>query len=390
MKRYLFAFAAVTLTLASGCAMENESGMRACSMADMTMEAAKERAYAPGRSTAARPPQAKTGSGNFVTPAGHQMAFTAWLRINVSDVRAAVKQTRELALKLDGYVKRMDDTSAVLAIPVQKADLALAELAKAGVVNSLRIEGEDVTQQSINIQVRLDNLEKSRQRLLALMQKAGKVDEMVKVETALTRVTTELERLQAQQKNLQNRVQFVTVHVNFSATVTRQPDRNLTPVAWVNRLGDNLLTFNRQISGSSDQLIFSLTLPAGFVQSSDSSAVSGSNSIIELHSYANAVTARHWFGNDYAGLSFYEPIIEKALAARFKSSVAVSRCKIDGRDGAVYTVKPEIGGVSYTYRVAVAVVDSEVKTIVVRARTADFEKDLPETAWKKLLESVDF
>ena len=73
----------------------------------------------------------------------------------------------------------------------------LTELSKLGVLNSLTITGDDVTQQVTDLKIRLENLEKSRKRLLALLEKAGKVDEMVKVENAIARVTTDLERLQA-------------------------------------------------------------------------------------------------------------------------------------------------------------------------------------------------
>ena len=68
----------------------------------------------------------------------------------------------------------------------------------------------------------------------------------------------------------------------------------------------------------------------------------------------------------------------------------MNRCKIDDYDAAVYTVKPVIGGISYTLRIAVAVVKSQAKVITVRARSTDFDKALPEAAWKKLIESVDF
>ena len=56
----------------------------------------------------------------------------------------------------------------------------------------------------------------------------------------------------------------------------------------------------------------------------------------------------------------------------------------------VCTVKPVIGGISYTLRIAVAVVKSKVKVISARAKSADFEKALPETAWKQMLDSVSF
>ena len=386
---YLPLFSAVLLAV-SGCAERaaargrlEGAGAAYDSMPMAMKEAAPRyaRKSAPGRSV---------GRNNFQAPAGHQMAFTARLRLNVGNVRDAVNQSRRLAMKFGGYVKRMDDRSVTLAIPVKNADTALAELSRLGVVNSLTIEGDDVTQQVTDIAIRLENLEKSRKRLLALLEKAGKVDEMVKVENAIARVTTDLERLQAQQKNLRTRVDYVTMFVNFQAEVTQTMIRPTSPVAWVNELGNNLLSFNHGIINNGDSLIINLKLPAGFVKNGSEGAVSGNHCIIELASYNNAVTATHWYGNDYAGIDFYVPMIQKALAERFKTQVAMNRCKIDGYEAAVYTVKPVIGGTSYTLRIAVTVVKSEVKVITVRAKTADFVKALPETAWKQMIESVDF
>ena len=313
------------------------------------------------------------------------------MKLNVSDVRASVSQARELVQKLGGYVKRMDDNSAVLAVPVAKADDALAELAAFGVLTSLRIEGEDVTQQVTDLAVRLDNLEKSRKRLLALLEKAEKVEEMIKVEEALTRVTTELERLQAQQKNLQGRIDYVTMNVTFSATVSKTPvRRDATPVAWINRLGENLLAVNRTISYSEEEFIFDLELPAGFVKNGSEGALSGDNCVIELCSRNAAITATHWYGNDYASLDFYRPLIEKALAERFGVPVETDLRSIGGTDGAVFTVRPEIGKTAYFYRIAVAVIRGEVKGIAAFGERENIERSLPESAWNGLLDSVRF
>ena len=387
---YLPLFSAVLLAV-SGCAERAAASgsLEGAGAAydSMPMAAMKEAAPRYARKSA---PGRSVGRNNFQAPAGHQMAFTARLRLNVGNVRDAVNQSRRLAMKFGGYVKRMDDRSVTLAIPVKNADTALAELSRLGVVSSLTIEGDDVTQQVTDIAIRLENLEKSRKRLLALLEKAGKVDEMVKVENAIARVTTDLERLQALQKNLRTRVDHVTMYVNFQAEVTQTVIRPTSPVAWVNELGANLLSFNQRLVYNGDSLIIDLKLPAGFVKNGSTGAVSGNHCIIELSSYNNAVTATHWYGNDYAGIDFYVPMIQKALAERFKTQVAMNRCKIDGYEAAVYTVKPVIGGLSYTLRIAVAVVKSEVKVITVRAKTADFVKALPEAAWKQMIGSVDF
>jgi len=393
MNKKLFPMSAAVLLFSAGCTspMTDEArSFGSCreSAQDGGVAAPARRSHV--RNTAPRILQKSARQNHFQTPAGHRMTFTAHLRLSVGNVRTAVDQARSLAMRAGGYVKRMDDSSVTLAIPVGKAESMLAELKKLGVLLSQRIEGEDVTQQVTNLAIRLENLERSRKRLLALLEKAGKVEEMVKVENAITRVTTELERLQAQQKNLQSRIDHVTMYVNFSAAVVREIPHNTSPVGWINELGADLLAFNQRIVNNDNSLIIDLKLPAGFVKNGSTGAISGDYCIIKLASYNNAVTATHWYGNEYADMKFYAPMIEKALAERFKVRVAVSACKIDGRDAVVYTVKPVIGGTSYTYRAAAAVVKSKVKVIIVRAKSAVFEKNLPETAWREMLRSVSF
>ena len=395
MKRVFALLPAAVLVLISGCsagfeAESCEDSLPAAGAARARNSASYARQYADRKPAPAYAPGKPAGGRNFTAPAGQKMAFTAHLRLSVSEIRPAIDQARELALKTGGYVKRMDDASVTLAIPVSKAEQALADLKKIGVLNSLRIEGVDVTQQVTDIAVRLENLEKSRKRLLALLEKAGKVDEMIKVENAIARVTTELERLQAQQKNLQGRVDYVTMYVTFSAAVRQVVRKPVTPVGWVNDLGSELLNFNRKISYENEPFVFDLELPAGFVKSGSSEAISGGNCILELRKYPNAVTAAHWYGDDYAKLDFYIPIIEKALSERFQTEVKVEKCKVDDEPAVVFTVKPVIGKNTYVYKVVAAAVDSDVFLLTARGESREFDRVLPEKAWKKLLGSVDF
>ena len=144
------------------------------------------------------------------------------------------------------------------------------------------------------------------------------------------------------------------------------------------------------IEAGKEPFVFDLELPPGFVKSGLSEAVSGGNCILELRKYPNAVTASHWYGDDYAKLDFYLPIIEKALAERFQSKVTVEKCKVDGEDAAVFTVKPVIGKNTYVYKAVVAAVDSGVYLLTARGESREFDRVLPETVWKKLLGSVEF
>ena len=385
---------AIALLTAGGCVSERAE-VYACSTENAVPAADAARpVYAAPRAKMANRAMGTSvlADNNFQAPEGRQMAFTARLLLNVADVKAALLQARDCARSLGGDVKRMNDTSITLAVPAKRGDEALKALAKTGSLESVSIDGEDVTEQTTDLAVRLDNLEKSRQRLLALLEKAGKVEEMVKVEKELTRVTTELERLQAQQKNLRGRVEYITIYVNFNVRRPVAVYTNVTPVAWVNQLGSALLNPPVMIPANAapESFLFDLKLPDGFVQSSSRNAVSGDGCVITLHSYRNAVISSRWYGNKYANLSFYRTMIEKALKNRFHVPVSVRELKVDGLDALEYSAEPVIGGKKYVYRVTAAVDGDTVNLIEAYAGADVFAENLPADKWQNFLNTIEF
>lgn len=396
MKLQFFSFvSAVALLTAGGCVSEDTAFYDSGSGDSMPAEDFVKPVSAVARKSEMAVRSMETSvpaDNNFQAPEGRQMAFTARLLLNVADVRAALLQARDCARSLGGYVKRMNDRSITLAVPVKRGDDALKALAKTGSLESVSIDGEDVTEQTTDLAVRLDNLEKSRQRLLALLEKAGKVEEMVKVEKELTRVTTELERLQAQQKKLRGQIEYITIYVNFNVRRPVVLHTAVSPVGWVNQLGSVLLNPPVMIpmNASPESFLFGLQLPDGFVQSSRRTAVSGDGCVISLHTHGNAAISVRWYGNKYADLSFYRGMIEKVLKNRFPVPVSVRELKVDGLDALEYSAEPVIGGKKYVYRV-VAAVDGDTVNIIEAYAGADvFAGSLPADKWQNFLNTIEF
>ena len=348
-------------------------------MAQMADEAAPAmKAMGRGRSMAAR----NVAAGNFEAPEGQQIAYTATLTVQVADIREALLMARDLVNKAGGYVKNMNDSSATLAVPVKDADAMLNQLSALGIMTSLQINSENVTDQIADIDVRMDNLARSRQRLLALLEKAGKVEEMVKVEAALTRVTTELERLQSQAKQLATRVQYVTMTLRCQAQTVQPVPKDTAPVGWVNGLGRELLS---PVTVAEGGMPFDAVLPPGFVQAGFGRAVSAENCVLQFRQVPNAVTRRHWYGNEYAPIDFYLPMIRQALTALGNDKITEQKRVFDGIEGRQFTVELTLGGVPYIYTVMIFVDDDDVNLIEGWGRKEQFHQILPETAWETLL-----
>ena len=86
-----------------------------------------------------------------------------------------------------------------------------------GRVESESQSGEDVTSQYVDLQARLTNARNTEQRLTELLRRqTGKLDEVVTVEEKISDVREQIERMEAEQKNLSRRVNFGTLNVSFS------------------------------------------------------------------------------------------------------------------------------------------------------------------------------
>ena len=278
----------------------------------------------------------------------------------------------------------------VLAIPIAQGDHFLNLLAKMGEVSNLRIEGDDVTEQSADLKIRMENLEKSRKRLLAMMDRTGNVRDLTQVERELNRVTTELERLQAADKNLTNRIAYVTITVVFRThTPAQATPRANVPLLWINQLGEGLQQWISANQGKV-KVPFRVELPAKFFFAGGEYAVSGNNCSIHFREIKNAVTDIRWYGKKYAGKEFYNDMIAKALQIRFGKKVTGSDCKIDGKDAVWFQVETNIYGIDYLYLIAVAVDDDTVKVIEAKGKKQELLKDMGIDGWKKMLEAIRF
>lgn len=327
---------------------------------------------------------------NFEAPQGRKMAFTASLSVSVSDIKKAISDTRKNAAAAGGYVKSLNNNYLVLAIPVTKGDSFLKMLAGMGDVTDLQINGDDVTEQAADLKIRIENLEKSRQRLLKMMDRTGNVRDLTQVERELTRVTTELERLQAADKNLTNRITYVTITVSFSAYAPApvMPTANV-PLRWINQLGDGMQQWIA--AGQGEVTVpFRVVLPEKFFFAGGEYAVSGNNSNIRFREIPNAVTDVRWYGKKYAGRAFYKDMITKALQTRFEQKISCTECKIDGKESLWFRVETKIHGTDYLYLAAVALDKDNVKVIEVKGKKKDLLSDMSMDDWKKMLESIDF
>lgn len=158
------------------------------------------------------------------------LAREAWLDVEVDDeedVEPAVAKARAAVEARGGYVVWERGGSMLVRVPENELTDALDDFAKLGEVERRELSAEDVTEESVDLDVRIDNARRMQARLRELVARAEKVEDVLSVEKELARVTEELERLEARKRLLSERVATSAVHLEIRNRITPGP------VGWV-------------------------------------------------------------------------------------------------------------------------------------------------------------
>ena len=126
----------------------------------------------------------------------------------------SASSTRIAQLNTTGQKGSARNLSASLRVPSDQLAAAITELKKLGTVVQETQNGEEVTDQYVDLKARLDNARVTEQRLTDILRnRTGKVDDVLEVEREIARVRGEIERMDAQRKNLEKRVAYATVEI---------------------------------------------------------------------------------------------------------------------------------------------------------------------------------
>ncbi len=149
-----------------------------------------------------------------------KIVYEAYLRLKVEDSEEKVREAESIALKYNGYVGNLqiskDRARIVLRIPTENFYSAINDLRKLGELEDENVRAIDVTEEYIDLVARLNNSKNVEKRLLALLDKAVTVEEILKVEAQLKMVREEIERLTARLRYLENRIEYSTITVEFA------------------------------------------------------------------------------------------------------------------------------------------------------------------------------
>ncbi len=153
------------------------------------------------------------------------------MSLDVTDVPSAVRAARDAIVALGGYVGASstsnlgDRPSAQITyrIPVDRWEQALDDLRTLGGLTSKVVNEQtnaiEVTSQIVDLDARIANLRASETALQAIAAQANKVSDVLEVQARLTETRGQIESLDAQRKDLNDRAAYSELSVDFNVPV---------------------------------------------------------------------------------------------------------------------------------------------------------------------------
>ena len=200
----------------------------------------------------ALPPEGEVApvDANVANRAGRMIIKNAEIKLQVEDTDIAINLATQAISDVGGYIvssrvwyqshydgKNYKYASITIGVPVTEFERMLNKLRGTAVqVLDETATGEDVSDQFVDLQSQVTNLEATRDRIKFFLDDAKTVDEALRINQELANVEAQIEQLKGQMNYLQDRSAYSTITAVFEpkrpdlATPTLVP--TATPQTW--------------------------------------------------------------------------------------------------------------------------------------------------------------
>jgi hypothetical protein len=220
-----------------------------------------------GRPAAAAPtlapaPAAGDGVGAPIDDA--RIIRTGTIDLEVTDVAAAVRAARDAIRGLGGYIGASatyarDDypyAEVTYRIPGDRWEDALDALRNLGGLTK-KVAGEqtqavEVTGQVIDLEARIANLRAGEASLQEIASRATRISDVLEVQAQLTSIRGQIEQLEAQRKDLEDRAAFATLTASFQVQLAavELASKGWDPGAVVDEASGSLISILQAITAA--------------------------------------------------------------------------------------------------------------------------------------------
>jgi hypothetical protein len=220
-------------------AVEGEAAVDSLAPAPMPTAAAFEIANASGDLT-------------VIERSNRMIVKNADVRLTVKDTDVAIDRATQIVGDAGGYIvssrvwyqdyygNNLKYASITIGVPVDEFEKVLSRLRGLAVrVVDETASGDDVTEQYVDLQSQLTNLEATRARIQEFLKDAKTIDEALRINQELANIESQIEQIKGRMNYLNDRSAYSTITVNFepefpilTPTPPSTPRPTATPIPW--------------------------------------------------------------------------------------------------------------------------------------------------------------
>ncbi len=184
-------------------------------------------------------------------PADRKLIRTVRMQAETDDLTDVMTQLEQTLSQFGGYLQQKEiyqgsayrgtqrrSANLVIRIPAQSLDAFLSHLSGTTHVISSNESVDDVTLHYIDVDSQLKALRVEEERLLAMMEKAENLGDLLAIEQRLTQVQQEIQSVTSQLKALDSQIEYATIHLSISEVVEYTPVEEKSP--W-QEIGDGFM-----------------------------------------------------------------------------------------------------------------------------------------------------
>jgi hypothetical protein len=215
-------------------------------------QAAAEAPLAPMPTAAAYEISNSSGDLTVIERSNRMIIKNADVRLMVKDTDVAIDRATQIIGDAGGYIvssrvwyqdyygNNLKYAAVTIGIPVDEFERTLVKLRDLAVrVMDEVASGDDVTEQYVDLESQLTNLEATRARIQEFLQDAKNVDEALRINQELANIEAQIEQIKGRMNYLNDRSAYSTITINFepefpvlTPTPTPTAIPTVTPVPW--------------------------------------------------------------------------------------------------------------------------------------------------------------
>jgi hypothetical protein len=166
----------------------------------------------------------------------------AQIRLTVKDTDQAIDRLTQIVADTDGYIvsnrvwfEQTGDGSFkyatyTIGVPVDAFEVALRRLRTMAIkIVDETASGQDVSEEYVDLESRLTNLEATRDRIRTFLEQAQTVEESLRINSELAAIEEQIEQVEGRMRYLSGRAAFSTITIQLDPELPAPPEPTPTP-----------------------------------------------------------------------------------------------------------------------------------------------------------------